>query len=89
MKCKIEELGVKNNFYFLTGQRELWPLFKKVNLMVRPTSSDGFGISISEALFFSCPAIASNVCERPTGTIIFENRNLNDLTEKCITILKQ
>jgi len=87
MKQKIKELGIEQNFYFLTGQKELWPLFKKANLMIRPTSSDGYGISIAEALYFGCPAIASDVSDRPEGTIIFKSRDINDLYEKSIKVI--
>lgn len=87
MKENIKELDIEQNFYFLTGQKELWPLFKKAYLMIRPTSSDGYGISIAEALYFDCPAIASDVSDRPQGTIIFKNRDINDLYEKSIKVL--
>jgi len=88
MKKRIVDLGIENNFYFLTGQKELWPLFKQSNLMVRPTYSDGYGISIAEALYFDSPAIASDVCDRPKGTIFFDNRNIDDLYKKSFSILK-
>ena len=89
MKKQIIELGIKDNFYFLTGQKEIWPLFRKVNLMIRPTYSDGYGVSIAEALYFGCPAVASNVCERPEGTILFKSRNLDDIMRKVMHILKE
>lgn len=89
MKKRIIELEIELNFYFITGQKEIWPLFKKADLMIRPTYVDGYGISISEALYFNCPAIASNVCKRPEGTIIFKNREIEDLYNKCKDILKE
>jgi glycosyltransferase involved in cell wall biosynthesis len=89
MKNRIEELDIEDNFYFITGQKELWPLFRKANLMIRPTSSDGYGISIAEALYFDCPAIASDVSDRPEGTIIFKNRDIEDLYQKSIIQLKR
>ncbi len=79
MKTRIKELDIEEHFFFLTGQKELWPLFKKSNLMVRPTSSDGYGISIAEALYFGCPAIASDISDRPEGTILFNKRDIDDL----------
>lgn len=88
IKKKIKELNIEDNFYFITGQKELWPLFKQANLMIRPTSSDGYGISIAEALYFDCPAIASDVSDRPEGTILFKSRDLDNLYEKSILILK-
>ncbi len=86
---KINELGLNDSFYFLKGQKELWPLFKTADLMIRPTSSDGYGISIAEALFFDCPAIASNVSDRPLGTVLFKNRDLDDLHKKALEILER
>lgn len=87
IKEQIEVLQIKDNVFFLTGQKELWPLFKNANLMIRPTCTDGYGVSVKEALFFGCQAIASDVCQRPEGTILFKNRDENDLYLKCITCL--
>jgi glycosyltransferase involved in cell wall biosynthesis len=83
MKRKVSNAGLNENFRFLTGQRELWPLFKKADLMVRPTCVDGFGISIAEALHFGCPAVASDVCVRAEGARVFKNRNMDDFEAKC------
>jgi len=87
MKNRIKELAIEDNFFFMTGQKELWPLFKKADLMVRPTSNDGYGISIAEALYFGCPAIASDVCKRPEGTVLFKTRVLGDLLFKVKRML--
>jgi len=89
MKQIIKELDIEDNFYFLTGQKELWPLFKKADLMIRPTNTDGDALSIREALYFDCPAIASDVCDRPEGTIIFQNRDLKDLYIKTLGVLNE
>ncbi|MBK3518014.1 glycosyltransferase [Carboxylicivirga marina] len=87
IRDKIYESNLEKNFYFLTGQKELWPLFKKADLMIRPTASDGYGVSIAEALFFDCHSIASDVCDRPNGTIIFKNRDIEDLYNKTKMVL--
>lgn len=86
---EIDEFEISENFHFLTDQKQIWPIFKKTNLMIRPTYSDGYGFSIDEALLFGCPALASNVCKRADGTILFENRNIDDLFEKSLKILKE
>jgi glycosyltransferase involved in cell wall biosynthesis len=78
---RIVELDISSNFLFLTGQKELWPIFRKARVMIRPTYKDGFGISLSEALYLGCTAIASDVCNRPEGTVLFGNRNLPELKE--------
>jgi glycosyltransferase involved in cell wall biosynthesis len=46
----------------LLGNHLYWPILKKIDLFVRPTLSDNFGISIAEALHFGKKAIASDVC---------------------------
>lgn len=87
INTRIQEFGIRDNFYFLTGQKELWPIFKRAQLMIRPTFIDGFGISISEALYFGCSVVASDVCKRAEGTIIFKNRNIDDLLNKVESVL--
>lgn len=85
----LQERGLVDNFYFMTGQRELWPLFKKADLMVRPTCIDGFGISVAEALDLGCAAVASDVCERAAGTTLFAARDGEDFLAKCRMLLNQ
>ena len=89
IKERILTDKLNEHIYFMTGQRELWPLFRKADLMVRPTCTDGYGISIAEALYFDCPAIASDVCVRPEGTILFNNRDMEDFYEKASDILSR
>ena len=87
IKAKINDYSLNNNFHFVTHQKEIWPLFKRVDIMIRPTYSDGYGISIDEALYFECKAIASDVCERAKGTVLFKNRDLEDLYNHVDEIL--
>ena len=79
LKERIKEYGIERNVLFLGGQREIWPLFKSVNLFLRPTVYDGFGISVAEAIDMGCPAIASDVCKRAEGAIIYDYFNQKEL----------
>ncbi|MGA9997233.1 MAG: glycosyltransferase family 4 protein [Pyrinomonadaceae bacterium] len=79
----VDKLSIRENFSFLIGQKELWPLFREADLMVRPTNTDGISVSVAEALYFGCPAVASDAVERPAGTIIFRNRDGEDFLRKC------
>ncbi len=88
IKEDIVRKGIDENIYFLSGQKQIWPLFKKCDIMLRPTSSDGYGISIDEALYFNCAAIASDVCPRNKDAIIFKSRNSEDLHNKTSAIIK-
>ncbi len=88
MKKRIEELDIAENFFFLEKNNEIWPLFKKIDIFVRATNTDGFGISVAEALFFNKSAVASNVCPRPEGTVLFKSRDVEDLYKKTMNVLK-
>ena len=76
---KIAEYELDKQVYFFVGQKELWPVFDHVDLFIRPTLWDSFGISVAEAIHFKVPAVASDVCERPVGTIMYESGNSRDL----------
>ena len=84
---RIDTCGVRGQVHFVVGQKELWPLFKKADVMIRPTYHDGYGVSIAEALYFGCPAVASDACVRPSGTVLFRNRDRRDLIAKVKEVL--
>ncbi len=73
----------------MTDQKQLWPLIKKADLFLRPTLSDSFGISIAEALLFDVPAVASDVCVRPKGTVLFKRGDKKDFFDKVLKALNR
>jgi len=74
-------------FLLLRCQAELWPLFKKADVMVRPTMSDGASVSLAEAVHLGVPTVASNVCTRAPGTVLFEASNKQDFVRKVYKVL--
>ena len=88
IKQRICEHAVDENIHFMTGQRELWPLFKDADLFLRPTSADGYPLSVEEALHFGCPVVASDVCKRPASVAVFRNRDSDDLWQKAVGLLQ-
>ncbi len=84
---RVAALDLRENFLLMTGQREIWPLFKRADLMVRPTAADGYAVSLAEALHFGCISIASDTVTRPAGTIIFKSRDNADFQHKCLEAL--
>ena len=87
LKSKIVDYRINNNVLFITGQRELWPAYLNATLSIRATFRDGYGVSVSESIYLGCTAIASNVCNRAEGTILFKNRNqvsLNECVLRCL-----
>ena len=59
----------------------------KGTIFIRPTNTDGDSISVREALYFDIPCISSDVVPRPPGTIVFKNRNTDDLIIKIKDVL--
>jgi hypothetical protein len=55
--------------------------------LIRATTTDGDANSIREALSFQVPVIASDVVERPAGSVVFENRSLDDLVRAVGEVL--
>lgn len=57
-------------------------LIEQSDLVIRPTNTDGDALTIREAIYLNKKVIASNVVKRPDGTVLFANRDANDLAEK-------
>jgi glycosyltransferase involved in cell wall biosynthesis len=89
MKSIIIQKGIEKNFLFITTPLMLYPILRSSDLFLRPTNTDGDALSIREALSFSVPVIASDVVHRPSGTILFKNRDIDDLLLKTITVLEK
>lgn len=79
---KIKKNGIADRFLIYRREVSLVCLFKVVDIFVRPTITDSYGISVAEALYSGIPAVASDVCERAPGTILFRKKDLKDFEEK-------
>ena len=84
----INNLKLNNNILIVKKPIQLWPIIKNADIFIRPTITDGDALSIREALMFNKPVIASDVCTRPDNVTIFRNRDIEDLTNKSVQILK-
>ncbi len=76
--------GIQEDFLFVTKNVPLVPMFDFADIFVRPTNSDGDALSLREALYAGIPSIASDVVERPQGTILFKNRDSSDYIAKLL-----
>lgn len=83
----ITDKKIKHNFLFVNEKIELYPIIKKSQLFLRPTNTDGDALSIREALLYKIPTIASDVCVRPEGTVLFKTRDINDLYNKTVDVM--
>jgi glycosyltransferase involved in cell wall biosynthesis len=84
---RIKQKNIENNFHFVLEPCEFYPLLPKSDLFVRPTCTDAYGVSVAEAIHFGVPAVASDVCERSRGAILFEARNQGDFLKKVREVL--
>ena len=85
---RIRKLGLEDRFMLVTGSDangfEVWAMS---DLFVRATNSDMEGISVKEALQFGTPVVASDVCSRPAEAVLYKKGDVQDLAEKCFTLL--
>lgn len=87
MQNMVKKYKIEDNFHFYTEPVAYPAVINMCSLFIRPTNTDGYGVSIAEAIFLKKPAIASDVCKRPEGTILFENRNIDDLYIKTTNVI--
>ena len=86
---RMKELGVHERIYIQHGNNELLPLFKDIDIFLRPTRSDGDSISVREALYFNVPVVASDVCQRPLGVHTFKTADQADGARVIKKLLKE
>jgi glycosyltransferase involved in cell wall biosynthesis len=86
LKRRISEKGIESNFLFQTRPCQLYPVLTKSDIFVRPTATDSYGISVAEAVYFRVPSVASDVCRRPEGTMLFKSRDTADFIDRVRTV---
>lgn len=88
LEKSIKDKKIEDNFLFVNEKMELYPIIKKSHLFLRPTNTDGYGVSIAEAIYYGIPAIASDVCIRHQGAILFKSRDMDDLYNKTREVIE-
>ena len=58
------------------------------NLLLRPNRVDAYGVSVKEALDNDVDVLASDVCKRAEGAILFKNNSMDDLLYKFRMFVK-
>ena len=85
----IRTKQIENIIHIYTKPISFIKLILCCDLVIRATNDDGDSITIREALYFQKPVIASDVVKRPEGTIIFQNRDSNDLYYKIKKVFEE
>lgn len=83
----IEKYGVADSITIIY-EANLVNYLNNCKFFLRTNNIDGYGVSIQEAIDLKVPAIASDVCIRPRGAILFKKGNIDDLLEKVLNINK-
>lgn len=85
---KAQKLGVLDAILWWTAPiPDARPLWKCSDVYLRPTSTDGDAIAVREALAMGTPVVASDVCERPDKTTLFQAGNVEAFTSAIISAL--
>ncbi len=63
-------------------------VLKQCDILIRPTLVDSFGVTVAEAIYLNVPVIASDICERQDGTILFKTGSEQDLTDKLEYVIE-
>ena len=82
LKQRINHLRIGKNILFIHGEREAYPLWRGLDLFIRPTVTDAASLSVSECLSVGVPVVASDCVERRKHIVTFKCRDLDDLERK-------
>jgi glycosyltransferase involved in cell wall biosynthesis len=88
-KEQIAERGLEDSILLLgeVPHELCLSLMASSDGFVRATRADGDSIAVREALALGIPVVASDVCHRPSGTVLFRNGDAADLAvaiENCL-----
>lgn len=85
---KITKLGISDKLLIVNAELDFSNVLQRTDIFIRPTCYDSYGISVGEAIHLKVPALASDVCERAAGSILFKNRDNIDLNLKFKDVLE-
>lgn len=75
-----KENFVDDDIYWQVGAIEnIRSLWNQVDVYVRPTSTDGDSVAVREVLDEGVAVVASDVCKRPAGVLIYHYADMQDL----------
>lgn len=84
----VHDLGIDDNIIFLGNIDDIPAFLQSIDIFVLPSRTEGFGLSLVEAIAAGVPCIASNVygpeeiLQKGKYGLLFESENEIDLAEK-------
>jgi glycosyltransferase involved in cell wall biosynthesis len=89
LKEIVRDKKLDDRIHWVIGDRySFTPFLRNAGLFIRATNTDGDALTLREALYCGVPSVASDVCGRPEGTILFRNRDGSDLLRAARIALK-
>ncbi len=82
----IKKYKIENNVQMIYD-KPLVDYLPNFRFLVRTNISDGYGVSLQEAMDLGVPAIASDTCVRPEGTVLFKTGDPEDLSKKITYVI--
>jgi len=83
----LRDLGLQPSVALVSDIPEVIPLFRRSDVLLRSTSSDGSSLSVLEALYVGTPTVATDCAERPPGTILFRTGDWEAAYETLAALL--
>jgi hypothetical protein len=71
------------------SKSEFLAVLAKARMFARPNNVDSFGVSVLDALQVGTPVVASDVCERPIGAVVFQTDNYDSFEFSARLALSQ
>lgn len=84
----ISDLKLQDHFMLISEKLSFVRLIEKADIVIRPTNTDGDALTVREAIYLKKQTIASDVVERPAGTILFKTRDITDMEMKLENAIK-
>ena len=84
----IADLGLQEYFMLVNERLSFVRLIENADIVLRPTNKDGDALTVREAIFLGKTALASDVVERPEGTVLFKTRDMKDLEIKLEALVR-
>ena len=82
----IDDNSLGDRMLLLDSPLSFVKLIEKCDIVLRTTNTDGDSITVREALALGKPIVASDICSRPEGTILFSNRNVTSLVNAIMSV---
>lgn len=84
----IERFVKEGKLCLFTGQKQLWPVFRKGAVCLRLTPYDGDSVCVREAIHFGCKVLTSDAAPRPSDCFIYPYGNFEQLKTKLKEMLE-